>query len=537
MEMKGRPWRGLHRLSSAAVILAAALTFAGAATAEPHRGGVLKMVITPEPPRLLAAVSSTAVVQQVSSKMHDGLLAYDEHFDPQPSLATAWEVSPDGLTIRFDLRKDVKWHDGVPFTSEDVKFTIMKVLKVHHPRGRSTFAHVTDVETPDPHTAILKLNTPSPYIMQALHVSESPMIPKHVYENGDPTQNEHVNAPIGTGPFVFKEWKKGSYLILERNPNYWEKGKPYLDRIVYNFIPDASARSIAFETGEIDAGGPFVVPMNDLDRLQKMPHLALTEGGYAMFGGMHYLEFNMEDPQFKDVRVRKAFAYAINKDFIINNVWFGHAGAATGPISPQVVQFYSADVPSYPYDPKKAEKLLDEAGFPRKAGGVRFKVTLDPVPFAERYGRAGEYIKQALRQVGIDVVLRSTDAPTWLRRIYTDRSFQVSNYDIYNMSDPTIGVQRMYWSKAHKKGVVFSNGSGYSNPEMDRTLEAAQVEVDPVKRKKLFADMQRLAMEDLPIIPILYNKYVTVYNKRAHGLDAGIDGLFGTFADVYVDSE
>ena len=291
----------------------------------------LRITIIPEPPSLNAAFNTAIMVQQISTKMMDGLLAYDKTFEPMASLATAWTVAGDGLSIAFKLRPGVKWHDGTSFTSADVKFTFEEVLKKHHPRGRATFANLTEVETPDPLSATMKFSKPAPYAMAALSASESPILPKHLYEGSDLPGNKLNNAPVGTGPFKFVEWQRGSYITLARNPDYWVKGKPEFEAMIVRFIPDAGARAVAFETGELDIGGTDPIALADLDRIKGLPNLAVTTDGYAIFGAMYYFEFNMRDPQFKDVRVRQAIAHAINRDFVAKNVWFGYGSAATSP--------------------------------------------------------------------------------------------------------------------------------------------------------------------------------------------------------------
>jgi len=508
-----------------------AMDVIGAALAQDAKK-TLRVTIVPEPPSLNTAFNTAIMVQQISTKMLDGLLAYDKNFEPMPALATEWKVADDGLSITFKLRSGVKWHDGAPFTSADVKYSFEEILKKHHPRGRATFANVAEVEAPDPLTAVIKFSKPSPYVMAALSASESPILPKHLYEGGDPTANKLNNAPIGTGPYKFVEWQRGSYIKLGRNPDYWGKGKSEVESMIVRFIPDAGARAVAFETGELDIGGTDPIALADLDRIKALPNLAVTTDGYAMCGAMYYFEFNMRDPQFKDVRVRQAIAHAINREFVAKNVWFGYGSAATGPISQKLTKFYTADVPKYPFDPKKAEALLDAAGFPRKAGGVRFKITHDPSTYSEQYRRFGEYFKQAMRAIGIDVDLQSTDAATFQKRIWTDNVYQTSSYGIFNLPDPTIGVQRMYWSKNIRKGVPYSNGSGYASPEMDALLEAGQNEVDIAKRREIFNRMQVLAMTDLSIIPIINVDYTTVYNKRVKGFTEDLEGVFGTYANV-----
>lgn len=492
----------------------------------------LRWLVTPEPPILNTAFNSAHQVQQISSKVLEGLVRYSKDLKPLPALATQWQTADDGLSLTFKLREGVKWHDGKPFTSADVKYSFEEVLKKHHPRGRTTYNNLEAVLTPDAHTVVLKLSKPSAYIMAALSASESPMLPKHLYEGSDPASNRLNNAPVGTGPFKFGEWQRGRFIRLVRNADYWQPGSPKVDALIARFVPDAGARGVALEAGEVDVGGANPVPLADLARMKSNPKLEVSTDGYGMFGAMHYFEFNMRDPLFKDVRVRQAIAHALDLDFITKNIYFGYASPATGPISSRLAAFYTADVPRYELSVKRAEDLLDAAGFPRKEGGVRMKITHDPATYTEQQRRFPEYFKEAMRRIGIDVELRMSDGATFQRRVWTDNSYQTTSYGIFNMSDPTLGVQRMFWSKNIRKGVPFSNGSGYASADMDRILEAAQNEADPKKRVALFHEMQVLAMKELPIIPLVNDYLTTVFNKRLTGLMEDGEGVYGSFANV-----
>ncbi len=510
---------------------------AGVAAPTPKSGGSVSLACIPEPPRLQTAIDTGVPVQLVSSKIHNGLLTYDGSFTrPAPELAEAWEVAPDGKTITFRLRRDVAWHDGKPFTSADVKFTIEQVIKQFHSRGRSVFANVGTVETPDDYTARFILTNPAPYIMWVLHASETPMVPKHIYEGTDILNNPANNAPIGTGPFRFKEWKRGSYILLERNPGYFRSGLPYLDRLVFRVVPDAGARAVAFESGELDIGGPWPVSMTDLQRYADSPKLGISTKSYVAFNIMDFFEFNLRDPLFQDVRVRQAMAHCIDRNFIIDNILFGYADPATGPVSVQMTEFYSPDVPRYPFDLKKAEQLLDDAGHKRGADGIRFSFTIDPVPFGDRFQQTAEYIAQSVAKIGVRATLRQQDAASWLRRVYTTHDVQAYVYGINNMMDPTIGVQRQYWSKAIKDGLVFANGSGYRNDRVDAIFEQAQVEGSQAVRKQIFAEMQKIVTTDLPNVALICEKPATVYNKRIQQLEADLMGIYGTFENVFVTS-
>jgi peptide/nickel transport system substrate-binding protein len=524
---------GLSRFLVTAV-LAVLASVSTVSAEEPVKGGTLTMVVQPEPPSLVSAFNSAGPIGVVSTKILEGLLSYDYDMNPKPALAETWKVAPDGKSIVFNLRKGVKWHDGRDFTAADVQFSAMKVWKELHPRGRSTFAKLLTVDTPSSHVAVFRLSEASPYIMSALSGYEGQVLPRHLYEGTDMAQNPYNNKPVGTGPFVFKEWQKGNYIQLERNPNYWDRGKPYLDRIVLRIIPDASSRAAAFETGEVQLGGFSPVPLNDVRRLEATGRFDLETRGYEYLAPLFLLEFNLKNRYLQDKRVRQAIAHALNRDLVVKTIWFGFGKPATGPVPSVLTQFYSAAVPQFPFDPKKAEQLLDEAGFRRGADGRRFRLVHDYLPYGADYQRTAEYLKQALGKVGIDVEIRSQDTAAFLKRVYTDNDFDVSSNFFYALPDPTIGVQRIYWTKNIKKGVPFSNASGYSNPEMDAVIEASQVEHDRRKRKDLIARLQAIAAEDMPVLDLFEIRFFTLANRKVRDHTDSAEGVYGSFKNTWL---
>ncbi len=531
-----RPGRKLRALALGLPALLAATLLSPLTTvpanAEPTRGGVLRFLVEHEPTTLVTIAHTAGPSTRVSPKVTEGLVTYHFDFKPQPALATDWSVSPDGLLYTFKLRPGVTWHDGKPFTAADVAYSI-KLLRDHHPRGRGTFAFVTEVETPDPLTAIIRLSKPAPYLLAALDASESPIVPKHVYEGTDPLTNKNASAPIGTGPFVFKEWVKGSHVILERNPNYWDSGKPYLDRIVVRFIADLSARSAAFETGELDLGGGPPVARSDLARLQALPHLGSDTRGYEYNGAMTQLYFNFDNPILKDKRVRLAIGHAMDLNRLLNVVYFGYGKVAPTAISPYLTNFSDPSIKPYGFDLGKANKLLDEAGFPKKADGTRFSLRLYCNPFNGQ--AAGDFVKQALAKVGIAVDFQFFDFSTYIQKAYTGRDFDLTLESLSNTFDPTPGVQRVFWSKNFKIGLPFSNASHYESPEVDRLLEAAAVEPDTAKRRALWNDFQRFIYDDVAAIHLIAPDGVTLFSKKVKNHTLGVAGINASFADVYIE--
>ncbi|AGT10713.1 ABC transporter substrate-binding protein [Paracoccus aminophilus] len=523
--------------SAAAAVLTRG--FGGAALAEtadpaPVSGGTVTFNVGSEPPTLISA-TNTGAAMHITAKVVEGLLSYDTDFNPQPQLATDWEVSPDGLTYTFKLREGVSWHDGKPFTAEDVAFSIL-ALKEEHPRARGTFANITEVEILDPHQIRIRLSHPAPYLLKALAAMEAPILPKHIFGGEKLASNPALSAPIGTGPFRFKEWVRGSHVLLTRNPDYWEAGKPYLDQIVLRFITDQGAAAAALETGEVQVS-MAAISVRDIDRLQTNPALGFDSRATRYNNSILRALFNLDRPELKDVRVRHAIAHAFDKDFIVDTVYLGHAKRLDGPISPGVTAFYTPDLKRYAYDPAQAEALLDAAGFPRGADGVRFTLTIDPMDATGPHRQIADYLAQALNAVGIRSSVRTQDFAGFVKRVYTDRDFDLAIEPMSNLFDPTVGVQRLYWSKNFKPGVPFSNGAHYANPEVDRLLEAAASENDPAKRKELFTAFQNIVVEDLPAIDLVApDAYVFWQKPVRHLTDVTLDGVSNNWANVFLAS-
>jgi peptide/nickel transport system substrate-binding protein len=524
----------LTRRAALAGVSAFALSASGVFGQAPKKGGTLTFLQNNEPQTLVSLTTVATPALTVSAKVTEGLLEYDYDINPRPLLATEWSISPDGKTYIFKLRPNVSFHDGKPFTSADVAYSI-QLLKTVHPRGRNTFANVTEVQTPDPLTAIIVLSKPAPYLIKALTAAEAPMMPRHIYEGTDPLANPNGNAPIGTGPYKFKEWVRGSHIVYERNPDYWQPGLPLIDRLVYKILPDTAARSIAFENGSGDLGYRTPIALSDLERLKKLPHLVFETRGTSYSYNVASLQFNLDSQYFKNPKVRQAVAHAIDRELLVKTVVYGYGTVTCSPIAPGLKDFHDPAPSPYPLDLKKAEALLDEAGFPRGANKTRFKVPLDYNPIGDESRRAAEFLRAELGRIGIAVEVRSADASAFVNRVYTDREFDFTYNGHSNLFDPTVGVQRIYWSKNFKKGVPFSNGSNYNNPKVDALLEGAAVEIDPVKRKSMFSEFQKIVGEELPDISLFSPLYITIKNKRVHDESLTADGVEANLAHVWLD--
>jgi peptide/nickel transport system substrate-binding protein len=525
--------RHLRMSTIATLAVVIALLAAGATPAQPKRGGTLMMLIQPEPPTLASYLSTSGPIGQVTAKVYDGLLEYDFNLNPLPSLAESWSVAADGKSLTFTLRKGVRFHDGRPFTSADVKFSVLEVLRKVHPRGPNTFRAVIDIETPDESTAVFRLDQPAPYVLRALSGYESPMLPRHLFEGQDPRNAPNANKPVGTGPFKFVDWNKGQYIRLVRNAQYWKPGQPYLDGIVARFIPDPSMRSAAMEKGEVHFAAFDAIPVVDVNRLKGLAHITVTREGYSMVNPIALLEINGKRPPLDRTEVRQAIAYALDRTFIIDNIWFGFGRPSTGPMNANFAKtgLYTDEVRRYDTADRiqRANQLLDAAGRKRGADGMRFKITHDILPYGEPWQRLGEYIKQALGQIGIDVTLRHEDVPAWRRRIFTSYDFDLTSDFYCNLADPVLGVHRQYLTDHIRQGTVFVNSTRYSNPKVDELLKAATTESNPGKRAALYRDFQKIVVEDSPIVWLFDMQFVNVYNNRFQDIVTSPLGVYGNF--------
>ncbi|MEK6420846.1 MAG: ABC transporter substrate-binding protein [Burkholderia gladioli] len=503
----------------------------GATAAPVQPGGTLSMAIYAEPDFLVSAFSPAGPPLTVSTKLFDPLVEYDAQFRPVPKLASSWHTSADGLTWTLRLREGVRWHDGKPFTSADVAWSLQNVWQKLHPQGRIAYAHVTRVDTPDPHTVVLKLDEPSPYLINALGASVSQVLPRHLYEGRDVLSNPANNAPVGTGPYRFSRWQRGAFVELVRNPDYWVPGRPYLDKLVFRVFPDSAAAAIALETNVVQLATSESIPQVDIRRIEQGGKVALITGDTPVTATVLNLDLNLDRPALRDLRVRQALYHAIDRSFIVRNVYSGFARTADAPLPPTLAAFHTDDVPKYPFDPARAEALLDAAGLRRGADGTRLALTLDSNPKTAMM-QTSQYIRGALSRVGVKVDLHSQDFGQYVKRIYTDRDFDLGLILGNVGPDPVIGLQRFYASNSFRPGVPFSNGAHYVSPQADDLLFRAAREQQPAERTKLYAAFQKLAQTDLPRLPLVSLTVVILLRREVRNLSDVGSAMFGNFADV-----
>src|SRR5699024_7233835 len=254
------------------------------------RGGTLNLIIQPEPPVAVAAFNQQAPTQYVSGKMFQSLLTYSFDLEPQPGLAKSWDMSADGKSIVFQLQDGVRWHDGEPCSADDVVFSLGDMLPEVHARAHTILSkYMESVEKVDDLTVRLNLKEAFPAIMLMFEPGFAPIMPKHVYAGTDYANNPANQDPIGTGPFKLEEWKRGSYIKLIRNDDYWKPEQPYLDEIIFHVVPDSASRAVAFENGRVDALYGGDVDNVDIERLRQPADVGYTTKGWEMFSPIAYL--------------------------------------------------------------------------------------------------------------------------------------------------------------------------------------------------------------------------------------------------------
>ena len=479
----------------------------------PKRGGTLVWSIGTTPRHLNPAVQSGIATGAPGAQLFATLVRFDDKWNAHPYLAKSWQTSADGLAVTFNLVEGATFHDGTPITSKDVAFSI-KTIKANHP-FKTMFRAVSSVETPNANTVVFKLSQPHPALMLALSSQLGSIIPEHIYSDGQDPKKHPRNSKdvVGSGPFKLVEFVRDQHIILERNENFFIKGRPYVDKIVIRIIKDGSVRALGRKNGEIHLSTFEALPQ-DINHSKKISHLTATDKGYAAIGPITWLAFNTKQAPTSDKRVRQAIAYAVDRNFLIKAIMLGTSKPAYTGIHPDSI-FHEPNVARYDLDLDKANAILDEAGYARGSDGMRFKLNID-------FGWAtakpiAEYMKPQLKKIGIDVTVRaSPDFPSWAKRIST-WDFDMTVDVVFNWGDPVIGVHRTYLCNNAKKGVIWSNTQQYCNPEVDVLLEKAGQENDKQKRIALYSKAQKIIGEEVPIYFTFTVPYHTIYNHTKVG--------------------
>ncbi|MPY67902.1 peptide ABC transporter substrate-binding protein [Deinococcus sp. SDU3-2] len=473
-----------------------------------QRGGTLTVGLSYDIDTL--NVYSTGFLHDAVAPVIEGLLAPDKNAKYVPVLARevptvrngGIKVAADGKTmvITYKLRPNVKWHDGKPFTSADVKFTWEAVKNPKFiAESKSGTEDISRIETPDPLTAVVYYKRVAPDFASTLFTFG--ILPRHALIGKDLNTDVYNTKPLGTGPFIVKEFRRGQYVALVRNPNYWRKDAkgqslPYLDAMNFKIIPDSNTLVAQLRSGEVQMA--YNVPYAQVKQLDALAGMKVVQNKVLSW---QHLDFNFKGPAaLRDIAVRQAFAHAINRG-AISKALGGYPQVIDSVVVP-VFDTYNRNVPRYPYSVTRANAILDAAGYRRGADGIRAK-NGQRLSFRimVQAGRANDEVAQQviianLKAVGIELKPDNKSGVAFREARYN------GSYDIWyggwiTSADPVYSV--FFGSK----GV--NNGQAYSNPRIDQLLTRAESTLDATAQRTALLAFQTELMKDLPSLPLTTN--------------------------------
>jgi len=497
----------------------------------PAYGDVFMEASIADASNLIPILASDSSSHDVAGLIYNGLVKYDKDFTIVPDLAEKWDIEKDGTRIRFHLRKDVRWHDGHPFTAADVIFTYRTVIDPRTPTAYAgDFKQVKSVQALDDYTIEVSYDQPFAPALISWGMS---MLPEHLLKGKDITKTTLARQPVGTGPYLFKSWQPGSRIVLTANPDYFE-GRPRLDGVVYRIIPDDATQFLELNAGNVDIKG--LTPLQYL-RQTGSPDFTANFVKYKYLADAYtFLGFNLKRPPFDDVKVRRALAHAIDKEEIIKGVLYGLGLATTGPYKPGT-RWYNPDVPKYAYDPAKARKLLAEAGFKDtnadgilEKNGRPFTFTITTNQGNPLREKTAQIIQQRLKYIGIDTKIRIVEWTVFLKEFVDPGNFDAvilgwtitpdpDAFDVWHSS--SIGPRKL-------------NFVGFSNAEVDDLLDKARHTFDEKARKRYYDRFQVILAQEQPYV-FLYAPYaLPAVSSRIKGIVPAPAGISYNFKDWYV---
>jgi peptide/nickel transport system substrate-binding protein len=469
----------------------------------------LVMIIESSPTNLDPRVGIDGYSERIDSLIFDDLLDRDEHFNFKPALAESWDI-PDPLTYIFHLHHGTTFHDGRTLTSRDVKWTFDSLLqgKIRSTKS-AVYRFVDRIEAPDDSTVIFHLKEPFSTLLWNLSDGAMGIVPYG-------SLTEMTAHPVGSGPFRFVSAEQDKEVILERNNQYWGK-KAHLARVRFTVVPDTITRALELRKGSAD------VAINALTSdmvlaLEREPQLQVERAPGTV---LSYLAFNVRDPILQDVRVRTAIAYAVDRDPLIRYIWRGLARPASGVLPPQSWAF-DPNMAPYPHDPEKARQILEAAGYPAEANGIRLRLTMK-TSTEETTRLLAAVLQQQLRDVGIELDIRTFEFATFFSDV-TSGAFQLYSLRwIGGNEDPDIFEYAFHSDKFPPHG---ANRGYYSNPRLDALIDQARRETDQNVRKHLYSEVQEILAHDVPYVNLWYFDNVLVHSKRVHNLDLNPSGNY-----------
>jgi len=450
-----------------------------------------------------------------AAAIFDTLTYLDDKGEPKPKLALSWTHSEDYKSWTFKLRPGVKFQDGTPFNAQAVKENFDR-QKDPANKCRCAFyiAFIHDVQAPDELTVVYNLNDPSvnlPAIITVQGVNFTIQSPTAWKTKGD----DYNRNPVGTGPYILKSWTAGDRMVLEKNPDYWNKGHPYLDRIILKPLPDAQSRFASLQSGEADIIWDDEADADNIQRAQKDPKLRVhTYAG----SGAAVDAFNTKVAPFDDVRVRQALVMAIDRKKMSQALTNGLARPASNPYG-DGSWVKCKDDGALPYDVEKAKALIKDYGKP-----VEFKMLVTATP----RGRAGgQVLQQFWKQVGAVMEIEQVDQATIPPRAFM-RQFQLTPWRIIDLADPDV---QMYANFHTGSPVALAN---YSDPELDRLLEHARTTADVDKRTEDYCAISRLINKEAIWFWTFQNTYYAISSSRLKGLPKIYSGVIDV-SDVWME--
>jgi peptide/nickel transport system substrate-binding protein len=490
------------KLAFACVILLAALATGCGSAARSSESGTVNFLIESAPMNLDPRIGTDAQSEALDGLLFDSLLARDAHMNIIPDLAESWET-PNPLTYVFHLRRGVKFHDGRPLTAADVKFTFDSILSgaVQSPK-RGSYLVVKSVEAPDDATVVFHLREPYSSLLWNLTSPGIGIVPKG-------SGAEIARHPIGTGPFRFVSMTRDEDVVLERSPDYFG-GAPKIKRVRFRIVPEAIVRALELRKGTADIGGVNSLTPDMVLALRKLPAIAVEEQPGTV---LTYIAFNFDDPILAHRKVRQALAYATDRETLIRYLLRGQARPAASLLPPNHWA-YEPNVKQYPYDPAQAKRLLDAAGFPAGADGVRFHLTLK-TSTEESARLLGEALADEWKRVGVVLELRPLETATFLSDVGRG-SFQLYTLRWIGANNDPDMFSYVFSSK--RMPPLGANRGHYRNPVLDALIDRQRVEMDREKRKALLSRIQKIVAEDEPYINLWYIDNVCVHRARVTGI-------------------
>jgi len=483
------------------------------AQAQPRLGGTLTVLLPAAPSGFVPGIATDAPALFVGSKIYQGLVTFSPALEPLPELARSWSVSSDGRTTIFKLRPGVTWHDGRPFTSDDVLFSVTRFAMEQPTRAKDVFSRIKAASAPDPETVLLTLDRPFQPFLLMFDVTACPIVSRHLWADAP-----NDAPPIGTGPF---RWDPAAPLRLRRNEHYWKPGQPYLDEIICRVMPGSAARAAALEAGEAQ----LVTELDPADaaRLREVPSLEVTTAAAPYFSPLLSLVLNHRVASLADVRVRQAISLAVDREYIRKQVWHGMGVLATGPVA-STTRFYDPGLGPLPRDPRRAAGLLTEAGLRPNGQGVRLTLRHLVDPGDPLGASLAGILRASMRQVGIDLILDTAIAGEYARRL-ADGAYETVAVTRNQYGDPSLGVAQDYIGEDAASGF-------YRQDRVTQLFADAAAAEEPPSRRAALAAVQRLLLAGTPRVWLLEVPQPVAHDRRlGPGIDGGT-GLYGSFDTV-----